>query len=426
MTTAESSESGSTAPAALDGLRVLDLAGGTFGYAGKLMAGFGADVIKVEPLDGDPVRMDPPFFHDRVDPELSARHLHWNTGKRSVTLDLEQPRGQDLVRQLVSHCDVVIESFPPGYLADRGLGYDDLLQVRPNLVMASITHFGQDGPHAGYEGDEIVVYARGGYLMLTGDPDREPTKAYDELVLQQAALHAATAIMTGIFHREATGEGDHFDVAAVEAALFLLGGPAQTYFFNDTVAVRKGARLLTNEPRMFYPSTIRPCKDGFVHVHTATRHPDLLSVLMEEPGLLAPELVDEPMAHADEIDALMDRWLAKHDKFEVVRLSQELRIPNTEVLTPEELLESDHIASRNFFVDVEHPVAGVVRQSGAPGLVTETPWQTLRAPLLGEHTESVLTGLLELDQEALNGLERDGVITRPVAVETSSQRGSNA
>ncbi|MEE8422451.1 MAG: CoA transferase, partial [Dehalococcoidia bacterium] len=376
------------APGALDGIRVLDLASGSFGYTGRLLAGFGAEVVKVEPPGGDPVRSWPPFLDDEPHPERGARHLHLSAGKRGITLDLERDAGRALLRRLVREADVLVESFDPGYLAGLGLGYDDLIEERPDLVMASVTHFGQDGPYAQYRGAEIVSVALGGYLKLTGDPDREPVKPYDDLAIGQAALHAAVAILTGIFHRDATGEGDLFDVSVVDAALFLLGGPAQTYYFDNEVTMRTGTRLLHPNPRFPYPSTLRPCKDGYIHAHANYRHPDLLAVLIEDPAI--DDLMDTPMGNADEIDRRMDAWLAKHDKFEVVRRAQELRLPFTEVLTPVETLNDAHLEERGFFLEVEHPQAGTVRQPGPAAFMTATPWRSGRAPLLGEHGDEVL------------------------------------
>jgi crotonobetainyl-CoA:carnitine CoA-transferase CaiB-like acyl-CoA transferase len=393
---------------ALSGIRVLDLAQGSFDYAGRLLAGLGADVIKVEPPEGDPVRTMPPFPSDDPNPETSARHLHLNAAKRSIALDLDSDAGRDALRRLVAESDALIESYEPGYLAARGLGYDHLIEVKPDLVMASITHFGQDGPYAGYHGAEIVDVALGGYLKLTGDHDREPVKPYDDLTLEHAAVHAAAAIVIGLFGRDATGEGDWFDVAAIDAALFLLGGVAQIFHFDGTIPVRHGARLMFTNPQYPYPSTIRPCLDGYVHAHSNNRHIDLLAVLM--PGVGLEHLLDAPMGNADAIDACMDAWLADKSKFDVVRLAQELRLPFTEVLTPEEILNDPHLEARHFLVELPHPVAPPAQQPGAPALLSATPWRHQRAPLLGEHTDEVLTTLLGLDPTAVTALREQGVV----------------
>ena len=395
-------------PGALDRITILDLTQGSFGYAGRLLAGLGADVISVEPPGGDPLRAWPPFPGDRADPETGARHLHLNAAKRSIVIDLETADGAEVLRGLVRRADALIESFPAGYLAARGLGYDDLCAVRPDLVMASITHFGQDGPYARFIGSEIVDVALGGYLKLTGDPDREPVKPYDDLVTQHAALHAAVAVVSGLLRRGATGEGDYFDVAGMDAALVLLGGMAQTYEFDGHVPNRAGARLMFTNPQYAYPSTIRPCKDGYVHAHGNNRYPDLLAVLM--PGGGMESLLGTPMGNADRIDELMDRWLADKDKFEVVRRAQELRLPFAEVLTPDEILRDPHLAARGFLVEVEHPVAPPTRQPGAAAHMSATPWRVQRAPLLAEHTNEVLSELLGLDGPAITALRDRGVV----------------
>ena len=376
--------------AALDGLKVIELTSGSFDYAGKLLAGFGADVVKIEPPGGDPIRQEGPFVNGEPDPELSGRHLHMNTGKRSVVLDLDDEADRRRLVGLLDEYDILIESFGPGYMSERGLGYEELSRVRPDLIYASVSYFGQDGPYRDYEGAEIVAAALSGYLRLTGDPDREPVKPYDNLTEQQTALQAAVAIMTAATYRDVTGEGDYLDCSVVEAAMLLLGGPAQAYATTGIVAERNGTRLLGTLPDLFYPSCLRPCKDGWVHAHTNNRHPDMMGVMMGIPELNAPEVLATPMGHADHIDELMDRWLSQHDKFEVVRQAQEMRVPFTEVLTPMELINDQHLEERGFFQEVEHPLAGTIRQPGAPGLMSGTPWVTRRAPLLAEHQDEVL------------------------------------
>ncbi len=394
---------------ALDGLRILDLTHGSFDFGSRLLAGLGAEVIKVEPPSGDSVRTMPPFPADEPNPETSARHLHLNAAKRSVVLDLDTSEGCDLLRRLVAESDALIESYAPGYLAERGLAYDDLIELKPDLVMASVTHFGQDGPYAGYHGSEIVDVALGGYLKLTGDADREPVKPYDDLAVSHAALHAATAIMAGLTHRDATGEGDYFDVAAIDAAMFLLGGVAQIYHFDHQLPVRRGTRLMFTNPNYSYPSTIRPCMGGYVHAHSNNRNADLLAALM--PGMGIEDYLDTPMGNADKLDELMDAWMADKDKFEVVRRAQELRLPFTEVLTPEEILNDPHLEEREFLVEIEHPVAPTTRQPGAAARMTATPWHVERAPLFGEHTDDVLTNLLELDAAEVASLRERGVVS---------------
>ncbi len=396
---------------ALSGLRVVDVSLGVSGpYCTKLLAGLGAEVMKVEPPEGDPTRRRGPFPGDVPHPEKSGMFLHLNTGKLGITLDITTATGRDILLRLVRDADVFVESYAPGDLATVGLGYDDLAAVNPRLIVVSVTPFGQDGPYHGYEATEIVTYALGGYMMITGDPDREPLKAYGDQSELQGGQQAATATMVALFGRELTGEGQHVDVSVCEAASFLMGGVPQAYYFRGRMVRRAGARLMGMTERHPYPSTLRPCKDGYVHVHTNTRHPDLMGALMEEPRLLAPEVMATPTGHADEIDALMDRWLINYDKWEVARRAQEMRLPFTEVMTPAEVMADPAHHERGFWAEIDHPIAGTVTQPGPPIRMTRTPWRTERAPLLGEHNEDVLCERLGYTQADLTVLSDRGVI----------------
>jgi len=371
----------------LAGVRVVELTGGpAISYCTKLLAGLGAEVIKVEAPAGDICRRAGPFPGDQPNPEASGLFLHLNTGKRGVTLDIEHhAAARALLLRLLADADVLVEGFAPGTLAALDLGFEQLTTEFPSLILTSITPFGQDGPYAHYQGSELVAYALSGYMMITGDPDREPLKAYSTQVEFQAGLQGALGTMVALTARESDGRGDWVDVSAMEAATFLLGGPAQVCALTDEIRVRNGTRLIGLVPRYFYPSTLRPCRDGYVHAHTNLRHPDMMAVMMDQPRLASTELLEASAGHADEIDALMDDWLAGHDRQEAVRIAQELRVPFTEVFTPDEVLHDAHHAERGAFVRVEHPVAGTLMQPGPAVRFSATPWQIERAPLLGEH-----------------------------------------
>ncbi len=376
---------------ALAGITVVELATGVSGpYCGKLFAGLGADVIKVEPPGGDPTRRAGPFPGDVPHPEKSGLFLHLNTGKRSVLLDLVQAADRARLDALLARADLCILSHRPSELRALGLDLDDLQRRFPRLVIVSVTPFGLTGPYADYAGGELIVYALSGYMMLTGAPDREPIKAYGHLVEYQAGAHAALGAMAALWARERDGRGQVVDVSAMEAGTFLLGGVEQSAYFYGTVARRNGTRLLGFAPQHPYPSTIRPCKDGYVHCHSNNRHLDLLGALIPHPRLLDPDVLAAMTAHADEIDAIMDAWLADKDRREVVRLAQELRLPFTEVMTPGEVLADPHHRARQSFVTVDHPGAGPVLQPGPPFRLHRTPWQTRPVPTLGQHTREVL------------------------------------
>ena len=397
---------------ALADLRVVDISNGVAGgYCTKLLAGMGADVLKVEPPGrGDETRAAGPFPNDEPNPNASGLYFHLGGGKRSITLDLQTDGGQAILRRLLAEADILVESEGPGTLARWGLTDEALAEQFPRLIVTSITWFGQDGPYADYAGSELASWALGGYLMLTGTPDREPLKGYGSLAQYQAGVQAAVGTMAAVHARAATGRGQRVDVSITEALSFVLGGVPQAWYFRRHDVGRVGARLIGYPPHGFYPSTLRPCKDGWVHVHTNTRHPDLLATLMEEPRLAAPDVLETPYGHADEMDALMDRWLANHTRDEVVARSQEMRVPNTAVRSPSEVFHDRHLRERGYFETVEQPAVGPVEQPGPPFRMEATPWQTERAPLLGEHNQEMYVDELGYAPEEIVRLRDRSVI----------------
>lgn len=378
-------ESGNLTTGALSGLRVVEMATCVAGpYCGKLLAGLGAEVWKVEPPGGDPSRTLGPFPADVPHPEKSGLFLHLNTGKRSVVLDPANPADRIRLERLLARADALILGARPAELAAAGLTPADLVARFPRLVVANVTTFGLVGPYAPLPGGELIAYAAGGYMLLTGDPTRKPIKAYGWLVEYEAGAHAALGVLAALRAREHTGRGQIVDAAAMEAATFMLGGVEQQAYFYGKVARRNGTRLLGFPPEHSYPSTIRPCRDGYVHCHSNNRYLDLLGALIPHPRLRDPELLATMLGHADEIDTIMDEWLATRTRREIVAEAQALRLPFTEVMTPGEVLAEPHYRERESFVVVEHPVAGPLLQPGAPIRLHAAPWRTLPAPLLDE------------------------------------------
>ena len=397
-------------PGLFDGVRVVELADGLPGpFCGKLLAGMGMDVVKVEPPRGDSARRDGPFPGAVPHPEKSGQFLHLNTSKRSLTADTGTADGQTILRGLLTNADIVILDLPPSRLAALHLEPACLQQEWPRLIVASVTPFGLSGPYAEYLGPELVACALSGYMTLTGFPDREPLKPYGSLLGYQAGLHAATGSLAALIDREQSGTGALIDVSIMEAGVFLLGSAQLAAHFFGKRIVRDGARNVGGTRDGGYPSTIRPCKGGFVHCHLNARHRDLLSVLMPDPRWDNPELMKFMHGHADEIDAIMDDWLADKDKFEVTRMAQELRLPFTEVMTTGEVMHDEHYRERETFVAVQHPVAGEVVQPGAPLRMTGFDWRTEAAPTLGHDTRELL-GSLGYTAEDMVSLRAAGVI----------------
>lgn len=397
---------------ALAGTRVIEIAEGVAGpYCGKLLAGMGAEVLKLEPPAGDRSRREGPFPGDVPDREKSGLFLHLNTGKRSFALNLASEDGRAVLTRLLhkTNTDVLILGHRRDELDELGLDLDVLLREHPALVVVNISPFGLTGPRSDWLGTELTDYAASGYMSLTGAADREPIKAYGSLVQYQAGAHAALGALAALFARDLTGSGQLVDVSEVEAGTFLLGGVEQAAHFHGTVIRRNGTRLLGFAPQHSYPSTIRPCADGFVHCHSNNRHLDLLGVLIPNPRLLEPEVLGALMGHADEIDAIMDEWLADKTRREVVAAAQELRLPFTEVMTPGEVMDDPHHKERESFVLVSHPGAGPIQQPGAPFRMSASPWVTRPAPPLGEAGPDIFR-LLALEPDDLARAYAAGVV----------------
>ena len=401
-----------SAPGALEGVNVLDLAGGVPGpFCAKLLASLGADVIKVEPPGvGDPARSFAPLVPADDPLEGSALFHNLNLGKRSITLDVDQPAGRVLFERLVrSWATVVITDDPYLTLKARSLDWESLLALNPGLVVVAVSDFGMDGPYRDLPGCELVTNALGGYLYLTGDPDREPVKPYGYQAEYHAGLHAATGAVAAILRAELTGEGEVVDASVVEAASFLSSASPGWSFFLGEEPNRVGNRNTSLDPKQMYPSSTLPCRDGWVHAH-ASREQEMLAVLTGDPELARPDLVATPKGHADEIDALLNKWLATRDRAEIVEQAQRLRLPFTEVLTPEEVVADPHLSAREALIELDSPSIGRARYPHNSIRFGVSAWRTSRTPRLGEHTAEVLEQVLNVSPTKLKALQRSGVV----------------
>ncbi|MDP6346817.1 MAG: CoA transferase, partial [Dehalococcoidia bacterium] len=213
----------------LSGFRVLDLTRELGVYCTKLLADLGAEVIRIEPPTGDPLRQRGPFFKDVPHPEHSLYFMYYNTGKRSITLDLEQPEGQVLFKKLVARADVVVESFAPGYMDGIGLGYQVLSRANPRIIVAAITPFGQEGPYRNFKATDLINMSMGAYTYTTGDADRPPVRISFPLSHCHAGAEAAAASVMANYHRERTGEGQFIDVSIQECVIWTLMNTTTTW-----------------------------------------------------------------------------------------------------------------------------------------------------------------------------------------------------
>jgi crotonobetainyl-CoA:carnitine CoA-transferase CaiB-like acyl-CoA transferase len=396
---------------ALADLRVIELARSAAApMCCRLLAGFGAEVVKVEqPGTGDSSRGSGPFQGDLPDREKSAPFLFLNSGKKSITLDVGTATGRDLLLRLLQDADVLVEDLGPRRMQDLGLTFAELQATNPRMIVASISYYGQSGPYSSYEATELTGFAMSGYMSITGQPEREPLKPAGNIGQYEGGLHAATGVMAALLQRELTGKGQLVDTSIAEATCYAASmlGP---WLNTGDLFRRDGNRHPTQNPNHHYPTTSLPCRDGWVHLHYPSSGNDLIAMLLEIPQLLESDLAEAPRGHADEIDALCLPWLAEHDKFEIVQHAQELRLPFTEVLSPQEILDDPQHAARGYFVDVDHPATGTVRQVGAPVQASETPWQSAPAPLLGEHNQEIYRDRLGYSVDDLARMRDRGII----------------
>jgi crotonobetainyl-CoA:carnitine CoA-transferase CaiB-like acyl-CoA transferase len=382
---------------ALEGLRVVDLSEGIAGpYCTSLLADSGAEVIKVEPPEGDFTRRLGPFPNDEPHPDRGGLFLHLNGNKKSVTLDVETASGRAVLRKLLGKADVLVESGAPGRFASLGLGYDDLKAELPALVYCSVTPFGQAGPYAGYKGNSLTCLALSGLMYVTGDPDREPLATGGEAAEYFAGVNAWVAVLAALAHRAAAGEGQRIDVSVLESL-----GSADEYntaMYSACGAIRK--RYYSHHHIPAYPADIYPCRDGhIVVVGGAGGFPLGMALLVEQPELESnPLFVNFWMRVLQwrQFEEILRPYLLEHDWRDLLTRAQELRMPFAPVMSPRLLSECDHLAEREFFEEVAEP-SGPLRLAGAPFKMGETPLRRGPAPPLGEHTHETL---LEIGYDA--------------------------
>lgn len=400
-------------PRAMEGVKVLDLGIGIPpANATRLLGCFGAEVIKVEPPGGDPLRMSAPFLGDVPNPETSGLFQYLNVNKRGVTLNLESGRGRRILKSLLSWADLVVEGWGAGVLDGLDLSYGEMERVNPALVAVSITPFGQSGPYKYHKSFEIQPYAFGGPMYFTGNPARQPVNAASNVSDLHTGLAAASAGMVALHRAESTGEGDYIDIAAAEVQLGNIDRRAAkllAYSYTGAVGDR-------NLDHMGIGSGPFPCADGYINLLGGEFGFDRVcrlierEDLMDDPRFNTPEGRRDP-ANIEEISGLVISWLYDKPKLEVWETAQEKRVLSGVVNTTEDLLGDDHFWERGMWAQVKHPVAGEMTMPGKSLKMYRTPWQVKSAaPTLGEHNEKVYCGMLGYSREELSKLKQWGAV----------------
>ncbi len=396
--------------------RVLDLADEKGAYCAKLLGDLGADVIKVEPPGGDKTRSRGPFHKNEVHPEKSLHFLYFNTSKGSITLNLENSTGQAIFKRLVAKADVVVESFPVGYLGSLGLDYPALRKINPRLVMSSITPFGQKGPLSSYKATDINIMAMSGYMQLIGEPDQQPLVLGGEQSFYPGAQYAAAGTVAALFYRDAaSGKGQHVDVSMQEAMIT---------FYHEQTPVAMWTKEKENVSRvgvmdaMVTPCGLYPCKDGWISlcVVTPLEWDTLAQWMHEVTG--NDEILQEQykgglisrMPVRDMVNVMVIEFTDRLTGRELFLEGQKRKLVVMPVNDVPSVLDDVQLNARGFWVELDHPVVGKMKYpmgalySDAIGVPRKA------APLLGEDNERIYCDELGYSKEDLAVLRSAGVI----------------
>jgi crotonobetainyl-CoA:carnitine CoA-transferase CaiB-like acyl-CoA transferase len=404
---------------ALSHVRVLDLSRVLAGpWATQLLADLGAEVIKVErPGEGDDTRAwGPPYARapDGAETRESAYYLGTNRGKRSITLDLSRPEGQELARRLAARCDVLVENYKVGALERYGLGWEALRAVNPRLVYCSITGFGQTGPYRHRAGYDFLIQAMGGLMSVTGEPDGAPgggpVKVGVAITDLMTGLYAANAILAALAWRERSGKGQHVDLALLDVQVAALANQAANYLVSGVAPRRMG-----NAHPNIVPYQAFAARDG--QLVLAVGNDGQFARLCEVLGVA--ELAADPryatnaarVRHREALVPLLAARFLANDRAAWIDALEAAGVPCGPINDVAQVFADPQVRHRGLRVDVPHPAAGTVPLVACPIRLSETPVEYRAAPpLLGQHTREVLSELAGLAEEELDVLEEKGVV----------------
>lgn len=388
-------------------IRVLELGSLVAGpFCGGFLADFGAEVIKAEQIEGDPVRS----MGERCEGKsLYAASIMRN--KHLISLDMRSPEGQSIVRELAAGCDVVIENFRPGVLEKWGLAYEDLRRINPSIIMARVSGYGQDGPYASRPGYGVIGEAVSGLRHLIGDPDRPPARVALPLTDYVAGMYAAMGTMVALMHRARTGEGQLVDASLFESAFSFLRSEVPSYDKLRKVANRAGSRLPGH-----VPSNLFRTRDGrYIHVSAANN--SLFRRLMKLVG--HPELAEDPryanaverIEHEEELEAIIGAWIGERDLDEAERLLIESDVVASRIFTVEDIFRDPHFKARGALEAVPDDELGSLALPAVVPKLSRTPGRLVRTGgANGRDTERVLLEHTSLSIEEIRALEAKGVL----------------
>ena len=372
---------------ALNGIRVLDVTQVMAGpYCAMLLCDLGADVIKVEVPPGGDASRRMAGARGSDSPAFNAV----NRGKRSIVVNMKTAAGREIVLRLADGADVLIENARPGVMARRGLGYDDLKAVNPALIYASISGYGQTGPHGARGGFDLVAQGVSGIMSVTGEPDGAPVKAGIPLTDLGAGLFAASGILAALHYRTRTGEGQHVDTSLVEAGVALSVWEATEYFSSG-----RAPQPMGSAHRMSAPYQAVACADGYVTIGAANdRLFERLCRLLGHPEWTSdPDYADDTarVANRQALAELIEVVTRTRARAHWLALFEEHGVPCGPINTYAEVFQDEQISARDMVLETDHPTLGRLRTLGSPLKMSRTPPRPGRpAPLLGQHTDEVL------------------------------------
>ncbi len=396
-------------PGPLDGIRVIDLSRIVVGpYCTMVLGDMGADVIKVEmPGIGDESRMwGPPFAGGE-----SAYFISLNKNKRSLTLNFKKEKGKEILKRLLAQSDVLVENYKMGTLDETGLGYDEIRAINPGIIYCSITGYGRTGPMSGEAGVDLVVESEAGLIGITGPQDGPPAKVGVAITDILTALFAQGAIANALYYREKTGKGQRLDLSLFESQVATLFNMASTYLISGEVPKRWGLSHATIVPFQGFKT-----KDQEYIIVTVTNEKmwekfcDVIERkdLFDDPRFVINE---KRVINRNDLVPLLEKILAMKTSDEWVPLFKKVGIPCGRINTMDKVFNHPQIEPREMVVEIDHPTAGKIKVVGIPVKYSETRGSIrLPPPTLGQHTNEILSGLLNYSQAEINALRQEKVV----------------
>ncbi len=393
---------------ALEGVKVLDFTQYLSGPHGtSVLSELGAEVIKIErPIKGEPERQAMP----KTPKQESYQFFSYNRGKKSITLNLKDPKGVEIAKKLAAKVDILVENFAPGVMERLGLSYEEVSKINPQIIFASISGFGQTGPRRNDVSYDVVAQAMGGLMSVTGYSDGEPLKAGISLGDYMGGYNGVIAILAALYYRTVTGEGQSIDISMQDGIWAMVFPDRADYFDTLEVPKRIGNHLSSSAPFGAYHAS-----DGYVVICTIT-DPQWHKVLqaMDREDLIGEERYatrENRTKNMEEVDGLVQEWCKGKSVEEVFEILKKFGVPCSSLPTFDQVANDPHLLERKMIVEVEQPVSGKVKLSGSVYKMSKTPGdRKKRVPDVGEHNEEVYSKLLGLDAEEMNKLKEQKII----------------